>query len=158
MRTADGAKFLRAAPPRAARRPLPLSKPSRIRSRVPCASYVVPTPLTLPLGFFVAFPLFFREALIGGWTEAVDVPPTVRTAASCDAAFWWCASLFDIGCAFKAELYRVEIRGSYRRGRDVMAGWEGWIPRGRPRLWLLEVVLSGGRGARWSNGGRRVKS
>ena len=39
---------------------------------------LVPTPLTLPLGFFVAFPLFFREALFGGWTEAVDVPPTLR--------------------------------------------------------------------------------
>ena len=41
----------------------------------------------------------------------------------------------------------VEIRGSYRRGRDVMAGREGWITRGRPRLWLQEmVVLSGGGG------------
>ena len=95
MRTADVAKFLRAATRPAG--PLPLD---RVGFGAVC---LVPTPLTLPLGFFVAFPLFFREALFGGWTEAVDVPPTVRIAACCDAAFWWCASLFDIGCAFKAE-------------------------------------------------------
>ena len=149
MRTADGAKF-RFGPLSG---PLSLYLASKTRlSRIPVGFGAVPfvsTPLMLLLGLLVAFLLCFRKVGVG-WTPGKFPPTAIRTAACCGDAWW--ASLFAIGRAVKAKLHR----GSSENGRLVRVGRGGVIPSGGGRLWLHQIP-SGRGGARWSNGGRRVK-